>query len=224
MEHDDILTLFNFSWHLHMETCPPPPARFFSEFEFSTPPKLLTDAGVKETPKREGLKAVISHGVVSTDGQRYSAVPVPAPEITDGPYYIVGEYLRSNTIESEWCEGVPVLLEVQYVDVATCNPMPTVAVDIWNCNATGIYSGISTSGNYAADGLNSTHLRGVQLTDHNGVVQLETIFPGHYEGRATHTHLLSHANATVMPRHNRLSRVTWRQTLPKMYRLAKMRN
>ncbi|TIC93666.1 hypothetical protein CH35J_009045 [Colletotrichum higginsianum] len=124
---------------------------------------------------------------------------VLAPEITDGPYYIVGEYLRSNVIESEWCEGVPVFLEVQYVDVATCDPIPAVAVDIWNCNATGIYSGISTNGNYAADGLNSTYLRGVQLTDHDGVAQFETIFPGHYEGRATHTHLLSHANATVMP-------------------------
>ncbi|KAF6819633.1 GPI anchored protein [Colletotrichum musicola] len=124
---------------------------------------------------------------------------VLAPEITDGPYYIVGEYMRSNVIESEWCEGVPVFLEVQYVDVNTCDPIPSVAVDIWNCNATGIYSGVSTNGNYAADGLNSTYLRGIQLTDHDGVVQFETIFPGHYEGRATHTHLLSHTNATLMP-------------------------
>ncbi|OLN96221.1 hypothetical protein CCHL11_04492 [Colletotrichum chlorophyti] len=124
---------------------------------------------------------------------------VLAPEITDGPYYIAGEYLRSNTIEAEYCDGVPVFLEVQYVDVSTCEPIPTVAVDIWNCNATGIYSGISTSGNYAADGLNSTYLRGIQLTDHDGVVQFETIFPGHYEGRATHTHLLAHTNATLQP-------------------------
>ncbi|TDZ13822.1 hypothetical protein C8035_v002392 [Colletotrichum spinosum] len=124
---------------------------------------------------------------------------VLAPEITDGPYYIVGEYMRSNVIESAWCDGVPVFLEVQYVDVNTCDPVPAVAVDIWNCNATGIYSGISTSGNYAADGLDSTYLRGVQLTDHDGVAQFETIFPGHYDGRATHTHLLSHTNATVMP-------------------------
>ncbi|KAF7553689.1 hypothetical protein G7Z17_g3422 [Cylindrodendrum hubeiense] len=122
-----------------------------------------------------------------------------APEITDGPYYIVGEKLRSNVIETEWCDGVPVFLEVQYVDVTDCSPVPAVAVDIWNCNATGIYSGISTSGNYAADGLNSTYLRGIQLTDFDGVAQFETIFPGHYDGRATHTHLLSHANATVMP-------------------------
>ncbi|KAK4235692.1 putative gpi anchored protein [Achaetomium macrosporum] len=122
-----------------------------------------------------------------------------APEVTDGPYYIVGEYLRSNVKEAQYCDGVDLFLEVQYVDVSTCEPVPAVAVDVWNCNATGIYSGISTSGNYAADGYNSTYLRGIQLTDHDGVAQFETIFPGHYEGRATHTHLLAHTNATVMP-------------------------
>ncbi|KAH8671114.1 Intradiol ring-cleavage dioxygenase [Xylariales sp. PMI_506] len=122
-----------------------------------------------------------------------------APEITDGPYYVVGEYMRSNVKEDLYSEGVDLFLEVQYIDVNTCEPIPAVAVDIWNCNATGVYSGIYTSGNYAADGLNSTYLRGIQLTDHDGVVSFETIFPGHYEGRATHTHLLSHTNATIEP-------------------------
>ena len=71
-------------------------------------------------------------------------------------------------------------------------------VDIWNANATGTYSGISTSGNYAADGLNSTYLRGVQFTDAEGVVAFETIVPGHYDGRATHIHVLAHANSTIL--------------------------
>lgn len=120
-----------------------------------------------------------------------------APEVTDGPYYVVGEYLRSNVKEAQYSEGVDVFLEVQYIDVNTCQPIPAVAVDIWNANATGIYSGIYTDGNYAADGLNSTYLRGIQLTDHDGVASFETIFPGHYDGRAVHTHLLAHTNASV---------------------------
>lgn len=122
-----------------------------------------------------------------------------APEVTGGPYYIVGEYLRSNVVEDKYSDGVPLFLEVQYVDVTTCEPVPTVAVDIWNCNATGVYSGVNVTGNVAADGVNSTFLRGIQLTDHEGVAQFETIFPGHYTGRATHMHVLSHTNATVMP-------------------------
>ncbi|KAF2995983.1 hypothetical protein G7054_g5715 [Neopestalotiopsis clavispora] len=120
-----------------------------------------------------------------------------APEVTDGPYYVEGEYLRSNVKEDLYSEGVDTYLEVQYIDVTTCEPIENVAVDIWNANATGVYSGIYTSGNYAADGLNSTYLRGVQLTDAEGVVAFETIFPGHYDGRAVHTHLLAHTNASV---------------------------
>jgi protocatechuate 3,4-dioxygenase beta subunit len=115
-----------------------------------------------------------------------------SPEVTAGPYYIVGEYLRSNVIEKEFCDGVPLFLEVQYVDISNCNGVPNLATDVWNCNATGVYSGVSSQA-----GLNTTFLRGIQITDHDGVVQFETIFPGHYEGRATHTHLLTHANASV---------------------------
>lgn len=118
-----------------------------------------------------------------------------APEVTDGPYYVVGEYLRSNVVESEYCDGVDLFLEVQYIDVNTCEPIPAVAVDIWNCNATGTYSGVESG----QGGLNTTFLRGIQLTDHDGVAQFETIFPGHYDGRAVHTHLLAHTNATVEP-------------------------
>jgi hypothetical protein len=42
-------------------------------------------------------------------------------------------------------------------------------------------------------------LRGIQLTDSEGVATFETIFPGHYDGRAIHTHLLAHTNASVQP-------------------------
>ncbi|KAK8157881.1 Intradiol ring-cleavage dioxygenase, partial [Phyllosticta citrichinensis] len=122
-----------------------------------------------------------------------------APEVTDGPYYVTGEMIRKNIKENQYSDGVDLYLEVQYVDVETCEGVPGVYVDIWNANATGVYSGISTSGNYAADGLNSTYLRGIQATDNDGVVAFETIFPGHYDGRATHTHLLAHMNVTVQP-------------------------
>lgn len=120
---------------------------------------------------------------------------VLSPELTAGPYYVVGEYMRSNIKEAEHSEGVDIFLEVQYVDVSTCEGVPNVAVDVWNCNATGVYSGVSESSGQAGE--DTTFLRGIQLTDHDGVVQFETIFPGHYSGRAIHTHLLSHMNATV---------------------------
>lgn len=122
-----------------------------------------------------------------------------SPEVTDGPYYVLGEAIRKNVKEDLYSDGVDLYLEVQYLDVETCEPVEGLYVDIWNANATGVYSGISVSGNYAEDGWNSTYLRGVQASDSDGVVSFETIFPGHYDGRATHTHLLVQNNATVLP-------------------------
>ena len=107
--------------------------------------------------------------------------------------------IRENVVEDVYSDGVPLHLEVQYYDIETCQPIPNVYVDIWNANATGVYSGVSVSGNYAADGYNSTYLRGIAATDEDGVATFDTIFPGHYDGRATHTHLLAHMNVTTLP-------------------------
>lgn len=69
-------------------------------------------------------------------------------------------------------------------------------VDIWSCNSTGVYSGVSAAGQ---GGLKSTFLRGVQVTDSDGVVNFDTLFPGHYSGRASHTHIITHSGATLNP-------------------------
>lgn len=65
-----------------------------------------------------------------------------SPTITDGPYYVWGEVQRSNVKEDEYCDGVDVYLEVQYIDVNTCQPIPGAFVDIWNANATGVYRSV----------------------------------------------------------------------------------
>lgn len=119
---------------------------------------------------------------------------VVTPEDTVGPYYVLGEHVRSNVTEGE--TGIPVHLELQFIDVSTCDAVEDpLFVDIWNCNSTGVYSGVSASGEA---GLNSTFLRGVQITDSDGVVEFDTLFPGHYDGRATHTHVVTHANSTLL--------------------------
>jgi protocatechuate 3,4-dioxygenase beta subunit len=112
----------------------------------------------------------------------------------NGPYYVVGEHIRSNVVESQ--VGVPMHLELQFIDVTTCKPLQPLVVDIWSCNATGAYSGVSAAGE---GGLQTTFLRGVQQTDADGVVQFDTLFPGHYSGRATHEHIITHTGATILP-------------------------
>lgn len=61
------------------------------------------------------------------------------PEVTDGPYYVTGEHIRKNVKEALYSDGVDLYLEVQYIDITTCEPVPDIYVDIWNANATGVY-------------------------------------------------------------------------------------
>ncbi|KAF2090984.1 aromatic compound dioxygenase [Saccharata proteae CBS 121410] len=117
------------------------------------------------------------------------------PENTIGPYYVLGEYIRQDVTEGQ--AGMPVHLDMQFVDTNTCEPVEGLLIDIWAANATGVYSGIDASSGQG--GLNTTYLRGLQQSDAEGVVEFDTLFPGHYEGRATHEHVVAHVNATALP-------------------------
>jgi protocatechuate 3,4-dioxygenase beta subunit len=122
---------------------------------------------------------------------------VLSPEVTQGPYYVSGEYVRENLIEDQ--EGVELILDTQVIDMATCDPVSGAMIEIWHCNSTGVYSGIIASGNGDSSdtaNINATFLRGLQLTDAEGVAQFTTLFPGHYTSRANHIHVLAHFNGT----------------------------
>jgi protocatechuate 3,4-dioxygenase beta subunit len=115
------------------------------------------------------------------------------PESTIGPYWVSGELVRTDLTEGE--PGVPLHLEMQFVNTGDCGPVPDLVVDLWHANAMGLYSGISSRGQGGPD---TNWGRGVQLTDAEGVVEFDTIFPGHYVGRATHIHLMSLQGATLL--------------------------
>lgn len=77
---------------------------------------------------------------------------------------------------------MPTTLTVSLVDVdAGCAPISGARVDVWHCDADGAYSGFQQ-----AQG--ETFCRGIQLTDDNGQVTFQTIYPGWYPGRITHIH------------------------------------
>ncbi|QMW41328.1 hypothetical protein G4B11_004652 [Aspergillus flavus] len=127
---------------------------------------------------------------------RYDEICVLDKQATYGPYYVSGEHIRQNISEAQL--GIPLYLELQLVDVNTCQPVQNAFVDIWHCNSTGIYSGIArdpkldlpANGNADdRDNVNTTFFRGIQKTDDFGVVRFETKFPGHYALRATHIHV-----------------------------------
>ncbi|OAA45319.1 extracellular dioxygenase [Beauveria brongniartii RCEF 3172] len=120
------------------------------------------------------------------------------PEVTQGPYYVGGESLRKDVTDSE--PGIDITLDYQVIDVDTCEPVPDVYVEIWHCNSTGVYSGVVANGNGDSSdesNIDNKALRGIQATDSDGVAQFQSIFPGHYTGRATHIHVMVHTNATL---------------------------
>ena len=118
---------------------------------------------------------------------------VVRPELTLGPYF-VDEQLERSDIRSEPSdgsvkEGVPLALTINVLDVAnsSCTPIEGAQVDIWHCDALGVYSGVSDQG-FETTG--QKFLRGYQLTDGTGKVQFLTIYPGWYSGRAVHIHFM----------------------------------
>jgi protocatechuate 3,4-dioxygenase beta subunit len=113
---------------------------------------------------------------------------VLTPELTEGPYYVSGEQVRSNITEGR--PGVPLALALTVVDASTCKPIKGAAVDIWHCDALGVYSGVQ--------GNTGTFMRGVQRTNASGLARFTTVYPGWYTGRAVHIHVKVHIGGSVV--------------------------
>ena len=64
-------------------------------------------------------------------------------ETTEGPYYIDADKLRQDITEDR--EGIPLTLRLKVIDNETCKPIRNAAVDIWHCDALGLYSGYEDS-------------------------------------------------------------------------------
>ena len=113
------------------------------------------------------------------------------PELTQGPYFVDERInrsdIRTNTANAAIQAGALLTLafNVQQINSNACAPLAGAFVDVWHCNATGVYSDAVDPG-FNTRGQN--WLRGYQVTDAAGLATFTTIFPGWYQGRATHIH------------------------------------
>jgi protocatechuate 3,4-dioxygenase beta subunit len=132
----------------------------------------------------------------STAGQTTTTLPscVVVPELTEGPYF-VDEMLNRSDIRSDpsggnVVEGDQLDLTVNVSQVGgdgSCTPLANAQVDVWHCDALGVYSDVTDT----VEGFNTVgqkFLRGYQDTDADGQATFSTIYPGWYQGRATHIH------------------------------------
>jgi protocatechuate 3,4-dioxygenase beta subunit len=58
-----------------------------------------------------------------------------------GPFYLEDEMLRSNIREEK--AGVPLSLKIIVMNAQTCQPLNGAAIDLWHCDAGGVYSGFT---------------------------------------------------------------------------------
>ena len=116
---------------------------------------------------------------------------VLTPEQTEGPYYVPGAPVRRNVTEGK--PGVALTLRLSVVNVSSCKPIKGASVEIWHCDASGVYSGTAQQGTES-----DRFLRGVQRTDAKGVAIFRTIYPGWYQGRTVHIHTKVHVGGNVV--------------------------
>ncbi|MET0515914.1 MAG: intradiol ring-cleavage dioxygenase [Nitrospiraceae bacterium] len=116
---------------------------------------------------------------------------VVRPEQTEGPYF-VDERLHRSDIRSDPTDGLvrpgtPLALTVlvSRLGAGDCQPLPGAQVDIWHCDALGIYSDVRDPD---FNTVGRKFFRGYQITDTRGEARFVTIYPGWYEGRTVHIH------------------------------------
>jgi protocatechuate 3,4-dioxygenase beta subunit len=157
---------------------------------------VLAAGAVAATGLGAGRMGVFAQGSATTPDTGTSAANacVLTPELTEGPYFLDGDLIRQDITDGR--PGAPLRLRILVNDISTCQPLANAAVDIWHCDAHGYYSGIegNNPGPDADQALieeaaDLRFLRGIQLTDENGVAEFLTIYPGWYTGRTIHIHM-----------------------------------
>lgn len=127
----------------------------------------------------------------TTTGAPPSSACVVTASETAGPYpdntgmITKSAFFRRDITEGK--AGTPLTLTLTVVAVGSgCTPVANAIIEVWQCDAAGNYSEYSQPG---FNGVGQTFLRGLQITDANGQVTFNTIYPGWYSGRATHIHV-----------------------------------
>jgi protocatechuate 3,4-dioxygenase beta subunit len=116
---------------------------------------------------------------------------VVKPEQTEGPYFVDEKLNRSDIridpTDGSVRAGVPLrlVMQVSQVGEQICQPLSGAMVDVWHCDAAGMYSDVNDR---SFNTIGQQFLRGYQVTNAKGIVEFVTVYPGWYPGRAVHIH------------------------------------
>jgi protocatechuate 3,4-dioxygenase beta subunit len=152
----------------------------------------------KNLPTRRDLLLKSGAGLIALAGVSNSdwmaaladTVTVAAtPSQTEGPYFVEEKLNRSDIrvdpATSLVSAGFPLVLGItaSRISNGTITPLSGAYIDVWHCDATGIYSDEQANGSSG-----KKFLRGYQVSDGHGNVRFTTVYPGWYQGRTVHIH------------------------------------
>jgi protocatechuate 3,4-dioxygenase beta subunit len=135
--------------------------------------------------------------ITGTRSQAHAASDTPQPlclvrpEQTEGPYFVDERLnridIRSDPSNGKITPGTQLVLtfDISRIRGGECHPLPNAQVDVWHCDALGVYSDVRDPG-FSTVG--QKFLRGYQLTDAHGAARFLTIYPGWYPIRTVHIH------------------------------------
>ena len=148
-----------------------------------------------------GAAALLPESLVAAGVPRRFVLPsgvtlpscVVRPAQTEGPYFVDTKLdrsdIRSDPADGAICDGAALRLgfQVSRLDGAACAPLAGALVDVWQCDAQGVYSGVKDINGFF-DTTGKQFLRGHQITGRDGRAEFRTIYPGWYQGRTVHIH------------------------------------
>lgn len=146
--------------------------------------------------------AVLFLGGASVGASTRGGIPgcVVRPELTEGPYY-VDEKLDRSDIRSDPSDGMvsagallALTFNVSRLTNSACSPLAGAIVDLWQCDAAGVYSDVKDP---LFNTVGRKFLRGYQVTNADGVVKFTTVYPGWYPTRTVHIHFKVRSPATA---------------------------
>jgi protocatechuate 3,4-dioxygenase beta subunit len=200
--------------------------------------RSMTDRGRQLLRRREAigvlgglagsaaLVATRGGGLLGAPGEAAAAgTCVLSPEVTEGPYWIDTSLTRRDITAGQ--PGLPLELVLSVQDATACTPIRGADVELWHCDATGVYSGYESrsqgagagggpgaappggapptgtpgggqAGGHQAPTDAKRYLRGHQKSNAAGRVRFDTVYPGWYAGRTPHIHLKVHVGGQVV--------------------------
>jgi protocatechuate 3,4-dioxygenase beta subunit len=136
---------------------------------------------------------------------------VVRPAQTEGPYFVDEKLnrsdIRSDPSDGSVKDGAPLELTFNVSQLAkgACAPLAGAVVDVWHCDAQGVYSDVRDPSFFDTRG--KKFLRGYQITDATGRATFKTIYPGWYAGRAVHIHFTVRTNPAAASAHEFTSQI-----------------